>query len=344
MSFRMVVAGVVLAFGMVVGDAAALATEIREFPGGSNDAVELISVLIVDGQNNHEAWPKSTMMMKSYLESTGLFTVDIYRTKFTWKGAKYGAEFPLDDGKAYEDLPAPKPDPDFRPEFSKYDVVISNFGYNAADWPESTQAAFVEYVKSGGGFVTVHAADNSFPNWPEYNEMIGLGGWGGRNETSGPYVYLDENGKEVRDKSKGSGGGHGPQHEYSLVIRDDQHPITKGLPDEFMHTQDELYERLRGPGLNMNILATAYAAPKYKGSGRHEPSVMTIEFGKGRIFHTTLGHADYSFECAGFQTVFLRGTEWAATGKVTIPVPADFPTADKSNARKFVKDNSRPKG
>lgn len=308
--------------------------------GGEEETVkksdsDLIAVLIIDGQNNHGAWPKSTMMMKSYLEATGKFTVDISRTKYTWNGDQHLTDFPLNDGKTYEALKKAKADPDFKPEFSNYDVVVSNFGHGAADWPESTQAAFVKYMKAGGGFVSIHAADNSFPNWKEYNEMIGLGGWGGRNEKSGPYVYYNDEGKVVRDNSKGGGGGHGPQHEFSLVVRDGEHPITKGLPTEFLHTQDELYERLRGPAVNMNVLATSFASPKFRGSGRHEPSLMTIDYGQGKIFHTTLGHADYSFECAGFQTVFLRGTEWAATGKVTIDVPADFPTADKSSSRKF---------
>ena len=99
--------------------------------------------------------------------------------------------------------------------------------------------------------------------------------------------------------------------------------------------KDELYERLRGPAVNMKILATAFAAKKYKGSGRHEPTLMAIDFGKGRIFHSTLGHATYSCECAGFITTFLRGTEWAATSKVTIPVPDNYPTADKSSSVKF---------
>ena len=190
-------------------------------------------------------------------------------------------------------------------------------------------------MKNGGGFVSVHAADNSFPEWKEYNQMIGLGGWGGRNEKSGPYVYMNDKGKVVRDDAKGGGGGHGPQHEFSLVVRDSDHPITKGLPSEFLHTKDELYERLRGPAENMTILATSFAAKKYKGSGRHEPTMMAIDYEKGRVFHTTLGHADYSFECVGFITVLLRGTEWAATGEVTIPVPEDFPSPDKSNRRKF---------
>ena len=296
---------------------------------------EKIKVLIVDGQNNHDAWPKSTIMMKSYLEASGKFTVDISRTQFTWKGTQHIKDFPLNDGKTYEALPKSKPDPEFKPEFANYDVVISNFGYGAADWPAETQVAFVEFMNAGGGFVSVHAADNSFPNWKEYNEMIGLGGWGNRNEKDGPYVYLNDKGETIRDTSKGGGGGHGPQHEFSIVIRNEEHPITKGLPAEFMHTKDELYERLRGPAENMTILATAFASPKYKGSGRHEPTMMTIEFGKGRVFHSTLGHADYSFECAGFQTLLLRGTEWAATGNVTIELPDDFPTADHASARAF---------
>ena len=322
---------VLMVFSLVIFMAIVLAPAV----GLAQDESEKIAVLIVDGQNNHAAWPKTTVMMKSFLEESGRFDVDVYRSKFTWKGDKLLQEFPLEDGKAYESLDKAKSDPDFKPDFSKYAVVISNFGYGAAPWPEETKAAFVEYMKSGGGLVSIHAADNSFPLWPEYNQMIGLGGWGGRNETSGPYVYLDENGKLVRDESKGNGGGHGPQHEFSLVVRDSDHPVTNGLPSEFMHAKDELYERLRGPGENMKILATAFASPKYKGSGRHEPTIMALDFGKGRIFHSTLGHADYSCESVAFITLFLRGTQWAATGEVTIPVPEDFPTADKSSSRKF---------
>ncbi|RMG29574.1 MAG: ThuA domain-containing protein, partial [Bacteroidetes bacterium] len=82
-------------------------------------------------------------------------------------------------------------------------------------------------------------------------------------------------------------------------------------------------------------LATAYAAPEMKGSGRHEPMLLTIDYGQGRVFHTTLGHADYSVECVGFITSLCRGTEWAATGKVSQPIPQDFPTAEQSSHRAF---------
>lgn len=270
-------------------------------------AADKLSALIVDGQNNHRVWPQTTKMMKGYLEESGRFQVDVATTK------PQGT------------------DPDFRPEFSKYDVVISN--YNGAPWPEETQDAFVKYVKGGGGFVVIHAANNAFGNWKEYNQIIGLGGWGGRSEKSGPYVYLNEDGQTIRDESAGRGGHHGPQHPFQIIVRDDSHPITKGMPTAWMHSQDELYDLLRGPAANLRILATAYADKSKGGSGRHEPMLMTIEYGKGRVFHTPMGHAEYSQDCVGFITCLLRGAEWAATGEVTIDIPDDFPTADEVSRR-----------
>lgn len=303
--------------------------------GASNHArAETLKALIIDGQNNHADWPKTTIMMRQYLQASQLFDVDIARTRYTWQGQDRLREYPLDDGRQYTAVDEPRTDPDFRPNFADYDVVISNFGFQAAPWPAATQEAFQKFVSEGGGFVVVHAADNSFGDWPEFNRMIGLGGWGGRTERHGPYVYLDASEKLVRDESPGSGGSHGAQHCYQIVFRDPDHPIVRGLPRVWMHAQDELYDRLRGPAQNMSILATAYADPKQGGSGRHEPMIMTIEYGKGRVFHTPMGHADYSMECVGFITVFVRGTEWAATGAVTQQeLPDDFPSADKASQR-----------
>ncbi len=266
----------------------------------------LIKALIIDGQNNHACWPKTTQMMKRFLEDSKRFTVDVVTH-------------------------APKgPDPNFKPAFSVYDVVVSNFGHGAAEWPKETEAAFEAYVNNGGGFVVVHAADNAFPAWEAYNKMIGLGGWGGRDEKSGPYVYFDESGKLVRDPSAGKGGSHGPQHEFPIVVRDADHPVTKGMPASWMHAKDELYDSLRGPAENMNVLATAWS-PKTK---RHEPMIMTIDYGKGRVFHTPMGHETYSMECVGFLSTLQRGCEWAATGTVTLPLPDDFP-GEKVSSRTF---------
>lgn len=297
---------------------------------------EKTKALIVDGQNNHAAWPKSTIIMRDYLKATGMFEVDIARTKFTWNGKQEAAYLPLAGVGPTEDLPAAKTDPGFKPDFSKYNVVISNFGYQAAPWPVDTQQAFEAYIRNGGGFVSIHAADNCFPDWPEYNQMIGLGGWGGRNEKSGPYVYIDRDGKIVRDPGPGPCGAHGPLNDFLVTIRNRQHPVTIGLPEHWMHASDECYSLLRGPAENMEILATAAEPAKLRDAGRNEPMLMAIGYHKGRVFHSTLGHHAASFECVGFKVTFLRGTEWAATGKVTLTdVPADFPKADSVSSRPF---------
>ncbi len=291
-----------------------------------------IKTLIVDGQNNHVQWPKITYMLKKEMEASGLFSVDVVRSAFTWEGVEFLSDYSIEDMPETQALDKPRTDPNFGPDFSKYDLVISNFGWNAAPWPEATQKAFETYIENGGGLIVFHAADNSFPQWEAYNKMIGLGGWGDRTEKDGPYVYFNDEGEEIRDASPGPAGAHGPQSEYQIQIRNTEHLITKGMPALWMHTKDELYNSLRGPAENMEILATAYADPENKGTGRHEPALMVLNYGKGRIFHNIMGHADYSVACVGFMTTMLRGAEWAATGEVTQKVPENFPSAEQSSS------------
>lgn len=296
-----------------------------------------IKVLIIDGQNNHDQWPKTTVMLKKQLEESGLFSVAVERSGYIWKGEEFISKFPIKGLPMTIALENPKSDPDFNPDFSKYDVVISNFGWNAADWPEETKKAFETYIQKGGGLVVFHAADNSFTKWKAYNKMIGLGGWGDRTEKDGPYVYFNDEGELIHDETSGPGGSHGPQSEYQVQIRNSEHPITKDMPKVWMHTKDELYNSLRGPAENMEIIATAFSDSNNKGTGRHEPALMTVTYGEGRIFHNIMGHVDYSMNCVGFITTMLRGTEWAATGKVTQTIPEDFPTAETSSSRTFEK-------
>jgi type 1 glutamine amidotransferase len=268
-----------------------------------------IKVILIDGQNNHN-WRATSPLLKKILEDSGRFTVDV------------STNLKKDDkpGEIKDTVPFP-------PNLSTYDVVLSN--YNGQPWPKEFESALDSQLKKGKlALVIVHAANNSFQGWPEYNQMIGLG-WRGNN--FGERIVTDDKGSIQRvEKGKGPGASHGPQHAFKVIIRDPEHPITKGMPLEWLHAQDELYHGLRGPAQNMKLLATAYSdKDKYKGTGEHEPMIWTVSYGEGRVFHTPMGHDLNGMRCYGFVGTLLRGTEWAATGKVTIPLPKEFPTADK---------------
>ena len=277
-----------------------------------------IKTLLITGQNNHN-WQVSHVVLKQSLENSCRSDVDF--------------AIPPIQGK---DMSG------FVLDFSPYQLVVLD--YNGDSWPEETNRRFLEYVQNGGGVVIYHAADNAFSKWPEFNRICALGGWEGRNENSGPYVYWKD-GKLVKDSSAGPGGSHGRQHEYVLNGRDKVHPVVKGLPLKWRHAKDELYDRMRGPGNIRDILYTAYSDKETNGSGREEPLVFTVDYGNARIFHTMLGHAgattedNIAMQCTGFQVLLLRGAEWAATGKVTQKVPKDFPTETTCSYRKDYKEN-----
>ena len=268
-------------------------------------AAEPLRVMILDGESGgpYHKWRATTPVLKKQLDETSLFRVDV--------------------------VTAPPAGPDFSrftPVFADYRVVVLNYDAPDERWPAPLKAAFEQYVNNGGGLVVVHASDNAFPNWRAFNEMIGVGGWRGRTESAGPFWYVKD-GHLVSDDAPGAAGSHGNRVPFAMTVREPDHPITKGLPKIWMHQGDELYARLRGPGQNMAVLATAYSDPANHGSGRDEPQLMVLHFGRGRIFHTTLGHDINGLSSVDFVATFQRGTEWVATGAVTQKVPAAFPTA-----------------
>ncbi len=234
-------------------------------------------VLVLSGRNNHD-WRSTTPFLRKSLVETGKFDVRVN-------------EEPA--GMTGETLLA-------------YDVVVLD--YNGPRLGDSAEKALEAFVRAGKGLVVVHGASWAFnglvvlgdnhvrtgimePAWPEYARMIG-GIWS-------------------EDEPKTS---HAKRHEFAVRIVDHEHPISRGLPDTLM-ADDELYHNMRmQPGAH--ILATAFDDPAIGGTGKDEPILWVVNYGKGRVFHTTLGHDPAAMGKPAFLLPFLRGTEWAASGRV----------------------------
>jgi len=262
------------------------------------DQVKL-KVIILDGRNNHE-WEKTTPVLKQMLMATGRFTVDVHTAapRVAGKRSKWPIRLTGDD-------------------LDVYDCIVSN--YNGPRWAPQTEIATEEFVRGGRGLVVVHAANNCHRGWIEWRRMLGYN-W--------------------------RGSGHGPKFEFDVDVTDVEHPITAGVPD-FWHNRDELYHllKLNRESTNVQVLATAFSPPRTirlkrkrkdgkrtvrdhcAGTGCEEPMVVVADYGKGRCFHMILGHYASSMEDNGFKTLMTRGVEWAATGKVTLPVIEPIPAA-----------------
>jgi hypothetical protein len=273
-------------------------------------AAEPIAVVIIDGQNNHN-WRATTPILKQALEDSGCFRVDVSSH--------------LKEGDKPGNVPQTVP---FPPDLDRYQVVLSN--YNGAPWPDAFQQALERRLLEGKlGLVLFHAANNAFASWGEFNRMIGMG-W--RNNKFGDRIYFDADGNATRQPAgEGPGAGETTIHPFRVTIRDPDHPITHGMPRQWMHAPDQLVHGLRGPLENVHVLATAWSDDTRRGTGQYEPMMWTVRYGKGRVFHTPMGHGVESVRCVGFLTAMLRGTQWVATGEVSLPIPDNFPTAEATS-------------
>ena len=190
-----------------------------------------------------------------------------------------------------------------------YDVLVVNYYNRAAHdrWGDRANAAVEEFVRNGKGAVIYHLSLGAFDGWSEYEKMSG-GNWRPGN------------------------GHHSARHDFTVDVKDGSHPITAGLKSALPVKGDELYANLRWqPEGSYHVLATAYddhalyngrARQPIPGAGIHQPILWTTQYGKGRVFVTTLGHGPEEVRGQAFTVTFARGAEWAATGKVTLPIPA----------------------
>jgi uncharacterized protein len=266
-----------------------------------------LRVLVVDGINNHD-WRTATAGISKILVATGRFSVEVSTTP------------PRES--------IPEQWRSWVPAFSRYDAVINNFNGGETEsgiqWPSRVRDSLESYVRDGGGLIIFHAANNAFLPWHAYNEMIGLG-W--RNKTFGRGIRISDDGEVVFiPKGTGLDPGHPDRMDFQLHIRELQHPITRNMPRGWMHPSEQLTHGQHGPAEGLTILSYAPSPV----SRANEPMDWVRRYGRGRVYTTLLGHtwageASPNLDCVGFQTMFARGVEWAATGQVTIPIPSDFP-------------------
>ena len=267
---------------------------------------DTIKVLIVDGFSNHD-WKQTSHLVKSILEDSGLFKVHI-------------STVPTEVN--------PDALMNWNPRFDAFQVVIqntNNIHNTALRWPKSIEQKLEEYVASGGGLYILHSANNAFPHWEAYNIMIGLG-W--RSPAEGIAIQVKESGElHTIPLGEGKETYHGPRNDEIIHILND-HPINMGFPKKWKTPDMELYKFARGPAQKLTVLSYA----KETETGINWPVEWTVDYGKGRVYNSSMGHLwtgetyPISYQCVGFQTTLIRATEWLATGKTTYPIPKDFPT------------------
>jgi type 1 glutamine amidotransferase len=267
-----------------------------------------IKVLIVDGYSNHD-WRQTTKELTKILSKTGLFNITVSTAPGTVEDTAWAT---------------------WDPKFKSYDVVIqntNNIQNTKLHWPRKIEEELEAYVKSGGGLYILHSANNAYAHWKEYDRMIGMG-W--RSKETGFALYVDKNGTVQRiPPGEGQGTFHGNRSDL-LLHKLNSNPINTGFPKEWITPDIELYKYARGPAENVTVLSYAFDAE----TNKNWPVEWVVKYGKGNVYVSSMGHLwggdvyPVSYRSIDFQTIMIRVTEWLATGKVTYPVPANFPTGN----------------
>jgi type 1 glutamine amidotransferase len=175
-------------------------------------------------------------------------------------------------------------------------------GFNAVVFLSTTgdvldnnqQAAFEQYIKSGGGYVGVHAATDCEYSWPWYGQLVGA--WF---------------------------NGHPDIQPATLNVINTTHPSTASLPASWQRT-DEWYNfgNFQSPvNTLIRIDENSYTGGTM---GNNHPIAWYHDFDGGRSWYTALGHTDASFSEASFLSHLAGGINYAL-GSATLNTA---PTAD----------------
>ena len=169
----------------------------------------------------------------------------------------------------------------------RYDVIVLHFmNWEQPAPADAARANLREFVRGGKGLFIVHFGCGAFQDWPEFRNLAGR--------------VWDPNAR-----------AHDPQGPFRVDITNAEHPITRGMKS--FDTEDELYTCLTGDR-PVKLLATA----KSKVDGKDYPMAFVSEYGKGRVFHSALGHDAKAISNPNVAELFRRGCAWAA-GLAVVP-------------------------
>lgn len=177
-------------------------------------------------------------------------------------------------------------DPEFlaNDKLFEYDVILMNFYSGEKDYPgKKSKENLVKFIaQDGKGLFILHFACGNFHDWPEFSNIAGL-------------VFTPR------------GRYHDPYQAFDVNITDPDHQITRGLKPT-LKAHDECYFCLGGATRDYDILATATS----KDTKKPHPMAFTVNYGKGRVFHTPLGHDVQSVKMPDVAELIRRGLVWAA--------------------------------
>lgn len=276
-----------------------------EHPEKNSEKASKIKVLIVDGFSNHD-WQETTRVVLDILEETASFSVAVSTSPPTMESEGWDT---------------------WRPRFSDYDVVIQNCNNlgGGPTWPREVEEDLESYVQKGGGLYILHSANNAFPHWAAYDQMIGLG-W--RKADEGWALTINSDGSLNRiPPGEGKGTYHGPRVD-AVIETLGSHPIHKDFPKKWLTPNLEVYKYARGPAENLTVLSFS----KDEETQKNWPIEWVISYGKGSVYNSTFGHVwkgeEYpeTMRCVGIQTTLIRALEWLATAKVSFSLPEPFPS------------------